>query len=239
MAKLLEMRGFVVDSSPRASSREEPGFQDSGRADRNHVLPIQTPERSAGVSGQGFTGRFAIGAEARLLLVIGIVCGLLIHENNKKSAVANPKKKEELQTRAAVLPAHPLAKPAPVISVDTARSEHPMPSGRTSGAAPHSASSASQYPPMRYEATRKKMFGSCRGELELTKSGLVFRCPNQASLIFPVAAIAGANKDGVILKSGEKYHFLIANHTRDQAEAIFLLWLDRVQLPPASRLSSF
>jgi hypothetical protein len=92
---------------------------------------------------------------------------------------------------------------------------------------------------MRYEATRKKVFGGCTGQLELTGSRLDFRCPNQADLIFPVAAIAKAHKDGVVLKSGEKYHFIIANHTKGQVEAIFISWLNRVQrFPQPSRVSS-
>jgi hypothetical protein len=92
---------------------------------------------------------------------------------------------------------------------------------------------------MRYEATRKKVFGGCTGQLELTGSRLHFRCPNQADLIFPVAAIAKAHKDGVVLKSGEKYHFIIANHTKGQVEAIFISWLNRVQqFPRPSRVSS-
>ncbi len=56
----------------------------------------------------------------------------------------------------------------------------------------------------------------------------------------PVASIAKVHKDGVVLESGEKYHFLIANHTKDQAEAIFILWLNGVQQSEQeSRKSSF
>ena len=82
---------------------------------------------------------------------------------------------------------------------------------------------------MRYEATRKKAFGGCTGQLELTNVRLHFQCSNQADLNIPVHSIAKAHQDGVVLASGEKYHFLIANHTRDQVEAIFILWLNRVQ----------
>jgi hypothetical protein len=81
---------------------------------------------------------------------------------------------------------------------------------------------------MRYEATHKKAFGGCTGQLELTKAGLHFRCPNEADLNIPVGSIAKVHKDGVVLESGEKYHFLIANQTKDQVEAIFILWLSRV-----------
>ena len=51
----------------------------------------------------------------------------------------------------------------------------------------------------------------------------------RADLILPVSTIAKAHKDGIVLKSGEKYHFLIANHTRDQVEAIFSAWLNPIQ----------
>jgi hypothetical protein len=55
-----------------------------------------------------------------------------------------------------------------------------------------------------------------------------------------VGSIAKVHKDGVVLESGEKYHFLIANHTKDQAEAIFILWLNGVQQSQQeSRKSSF
>ena len=73
------------------------------------------------------------------------------------------------------------------------------------------------------------MFGGCTGQLELSSSMLVFRCQDQADLILPVATIAKAHKDGIVLKSGEKYHFLIANHTREQVEAIFSSWLNPIQ----------
>ena len=89
--------------------------------------------------------------------------------------------------------------------------------------------SAPHYHPMRYEATHKKVFGGCTGQLELTNVGLHFRCPNEADLNIPVGSIAKIHKDGVVLESGEKYHFLIANHTKDQAEAIFILWLNKAQ----------
>ena len=90
-------------------------------------------------------------------------------------------------------------------------------------------SSALHYYPMRYEATHKKAFGGCTGQLELTKARLQFRCPNEADLNIPVGSITKVHKDGVVLASGEKYHFLIANHTKGQVEAIFTLWLNSVQ----------
>ena len=93
---------------------------------------------------------------------------------------------------------------------------------------------------MKYEATHKKALGGCTGQLELTSARLHFRCSHEADLDIPVSSIAGAHKDGVVLASGEKYHFVIANHTKGQVEMIFNLWLNRVrQFEPASRESSF
>ncbi len=73
------------------------------------------------------------------------------------------------------------------------------------------------------------MFGGCTGELELTSAGLRFDCPHGAGLNFPVAIIAKAHKDGIELKSGEKYHFTIENRSKEQVEAIFLSWVSTVQ----------
>ena len=95
---------------------------------------------------------------------------------------------------------------------------------------------AARFLPTRFEATHKKVFGGCTGQLELTAARLHFTCPDQPDLNFPVDVIAKVHKDGVVLKSGEKYHFVIANHTKDQAEAIFESWLSRVQqMPQAGR----
>jgi hypothetical protein len=75
------------------------------------------------------------------------------------------------------------------------------------------------------------VFGGCTGQLELTSARLHFRCANEADLNIPVGSIAKAHKDGVVLESGEKYHFLIANHTKGQVEAIFTQWLNSLQQP--------
>ena len=219
MAKLLRMSQFI-----KGSSTPEPP--------RDHFLPRQAPAPVTGFPEQRLSLRFSIGAEARLLLVIGVVCGLLIYESEKKSAVANPKANETFQTTATHPPAQPaqiLSKPTPIVPPVTARGEHPLVSRHSPDAVPRAASSALQYPPIRYEATRKKMFGGCTGQLELSSSMLVFRCRDQADLILPVAAIAKTDKDGIVLKSGEKYHFLIANHTRGQVAALFTSWLNPIQ----------
>jgi hypothetical protein len=240
VAKLLRMSHFVKGNGAPAPAKHEPISPNSERMDRSFWLSVHMLERVADSSRQSSSSHSFTVAEARLLLVIGVVCGLLIHESGKQSAVASPEKKEQLQTQTARQPAPTLLKPTPIVPAATARNERSMVSKQAPGAVPHPASPATHYAPMRYEATRKKMFGGCTGQLELTGSTLVFRCPDQADLIFPVAAIARAHKDGIVLKSGEKYHFLIANHTRGQVEAIFIAWLNRVQqFSQASQVSSF
>jgi hypothetical protein len=98
---------------------------------------------------------------------------------------------------------------------------------------------AVHYHSIKYEATHKKAFGGCTGQLELTSAALHFKCSHQADLDIPVKSIAGTHEDGVVLGSGEKYHFLIANHTRGQVEMIFNLWLNSVrQSHQVSRESS-
>ena len=92
---------------------------------------------------------------------------------------------------------------------------------------------------MKYEATHKKMFGGCTGELELTGSGLRFNCPHGNGLNLPVGSIAKAHKDGIELKSGEKYHFTIENRTKEQVEAIFLSWVNTVQPLPQTNRAAF
>jgi hypothetical protein len=93
---------------------------------------------------------------------------------------------------------------------------------------------------MKYEATHKKVLGGCTGQLELTSARLHFRCAHEADLDIPVTSIARTHKDGVVLASGARYHFVIANHTKGQVEMIFNSWLNRVrQSEPASRESSY
>jgi hypothetical protein len=221
---------FNKGNGAQASSNREPNFPHSGRISRDYFPPINLPKRVSIFSSWGYSLRSSIDAAARLLLVIGAVYGLYLTGNSIKSAVANPKHDRQIQTEAAPQPAQPLPKSSAIIPADTARVEGAMAPQEMPDAVRHSpASPAPRYPAMRYEARHKRAFGGCTGQLELTGSRLYFRCPNQADLIFPVDEIAKANKDGVVLKSGEKYHFTIANQTRGQVEAIFTSWLNRVQ----------
>ena len=101
-------------------------------------------------------------------------------------------------------------------------------------------SSALPYHPVDTRLRIRRRLAVAPANSNLRRDRLHFKCANQADLNIPVDSIAKAHKDGVVLESGEKYHFLIANHTRDQVEAIFILWLNRVhQSQQPSRNSSF
>jgi hypothetical protein len=153
--------------------------------------------------------------------------------NYKKSSVASLKSDRQLRPGSTSQPSSPvqtLSKPSPNPPAITARAEGSIMAEK----APNAESNLTGFPaphyhPMRYEATHKKVFGACTGQLELTSDGLHFRCPNEADLNIPVGSILKTHKDGVVLESGEKYHFLIANHSKGQVEAIFIQWLSRVQ----------
>jgi hypothetical protein len=223
----------------QASSKNKP--LDLDRIDRDYFLPINAPKRGSRSLWTASSLRIAIDAGTRLLLVVGVVWVLYLSGNHRKSAVANPNQQEQLQARATSQPDRPVQKPSPITPVDTAPVDVSVAPQKAPAAVSHSgALSASHYPTMRYEPTRKKAFGGCTGELELTGSRLDFRCPDQADLIFPVTSIAKAHKDGIVLKSGEKYHFTIANRTKDEVEGIFVSWLNKVQqFPQQSRTTSF
>ncbi len=207
-------------------------------ARRNNVLPIDRGRRVVRHSWTITPSGFSLNSGAGLLIVIGVLCGLVISESDKKSLSVTHSPDTQAQAQAAVSPAAAkTAKPSPAIQAGaakpaaTANEAHALP-------APRPAKPSSAYTAVKFEATHKKVFGGCTGELELTNSALRFRCAKQGDLDFPVGEIAKANKDGVILKSGEKYHFAIANHTKDQAEAIFVSWLSKVQ-PGSQQNSTF
>ncbi len=205
---------------------------DSGRRGRNDFRPVDSEYAEPGASSPRSRPRRLAGAGPIFLLAIATLCGLYTGLTYKKS-MASPKSQGQLQAGPKSQPSSPLhsvSKPSPNPPVVIAQAER----GILPEEAPHAmlnppASSAPHYHPMRYEATHKKAFGGCTGQLELTSAKLQFRCPNEADLNIPIGSIAKVHKDGVVLASGEKYHFLIANHTKDQVEAIFILWLDTVQ----------
>ncbi len=242
------MRDFDLPSNDKGESGQRPPRRDvipfdSGRTGRNDFRPIDSDKAESEVSWPGFWPRSLAGAGPIFLLGIAILCGLFTAITYKKSTAASLKSEGQLQpgpTSQPSSPARPLSKPSPNPPVVTARAEGSIMPGHPNAVSNLPGFSAPHYHPMRYEATHKKAFGGCTGQLELTKARLHFRCPNEADLNIPVGSIAKVHKDGVVLESGEKYHFLIANQTKDQVEAIFILWLNGVQRPQQlSRESSF
>jgi hypothetical protein len=220
------------ENGQRPSRRDVIPF-DSVRRGRNDFRPIDSIKAETEVSWRGFRPRSLAGAGPIFLLGIAILCGLYTAINFKKSTAASLKSDKQVQpgtTSQPSSPVQPLSKPSPNPPAVTAQAEDSiMPEKAPNAVSKLPGFSAPHYHPIRYEATHKKVFGGCTGQLELTNVGLHFRCPNEADLNIPVGSIAKIHKDGVVLESGEKYHFLIANHTKDQAEAIFILWLNRAQ----------
>jgi hypothetical protein len=241
-------KDFDLHSNDKGKNGQRPPRRhvipfDSVRRGRNDFRPIDSIKAETGVSWPGFWPRSLAGAGPIFLLGIAILCGLYTGISYKKSTAASLKSDKQLQpgsTSQPSLPVQPLSKPSPPPAV-TARAEVSiMPEKAPNAVSNLPGLSAPHYHPMRYEATHKKVFGSCTGQLELTSVRLHFRCPNEADLNIPVGSIAKVHKDGVVLESGEKYHFLIANHTKGQVEAIFIQWLSRVQrFQQQSRESSF
>jgi hypothetical protein len=217
---------------------------DSVRRGRNDFQPIDSIKAETGVSWRGFWPQSLASAGPIFLLGIAILCGLYTAINFKKSTAASLKSDKQLQPDPTSQPSSPaqlLSKPSPNPPAVTAQAEDSiMPEKVPNAVSKLPGFSAPHYHPIKYEATHKKAFGGCTGQLELTSDRLHFKCANQADLNIPVGSIARVHKDGVVLESGERYHFLIANHTKDQVEAIFILWLNGIhQSQRPSRNSSF
>ncbi len=233
MAKNFELHpNDKCKSGQRPPSRDVIPF-DSGRRGRNESRPINSDKAESEVSWPGFWPRNLASAGPIFLIGIALLCGLYTVINYKKSTAASLKSDEQLRSVPASQSSSPvqaLAKPSPNPPAVIARAESSILPEHSPDAVLNSpGSSAPHYRPMRYEATHKKVFGSCTGQLELTSVRLHFKCANEVDLNIPVGSIARAHKDGVVLASGVKYHFLIANRTKGQVEAIFTLWLNRVQ----------
>jgi hypothetical protein len=238
-------KDFDLHSNDKGKSGQRPPRRDvipfdSVRRGRNDFRPIDSIKAKTGVSWPGSWRRSLAGAGPIFLLGIAVLCGLYTGINYKKSPAASLKSDEQLRpspTSQPSSPVQPVSKPSPNPPAVTARAEGPIMPEKAPNVPGFS---APDYHPMRYEATRKKVFGGCTGQLELTSARLHFKCSNEADLNIPVGSIVKAHKDGVVLESGEKYHFLIANLTKGQVEKIFILWLNRVQrFQQQSRESSF
>jgi hypothetical protein len=242
-------KDFDSYSNDKGESGQRPPRRDvipfeSGRRARNDFRPIDSDKPESQVSWPGIWPRSLAGAGPIFLLGIAILCGLYTAITYKKLTAVSLTSEEQLRPRPTSqpsLPAQTLSKPSPNPPAVTARAEGSiMPEKAPNAVSNVPGFSAPHYHAVKYEATRKKVFGGCTGQLELTSAGLHFRCSNEADLNIPVGSILKAHKDGVVLESGEKYHFLIANHTKGQVEKIFIVWLNRVQqFQQQSRESSF
>jgi hypothetical protein len=238
---------FDLNSNNKGKNGQRPARRDvipfeRVRRDIDDFLPIVSTKPETRASR--FWPRSLAGAGPIILLGIAILCGLYTAVKYKRSSTASLKSEKQLQpgpTSQPSSPVQPLSKPSPNSPASTERAEGSiMPEKAQKAVSNLGGLLVSHYHPMRYEATHKKVIGGCTGELELTSAGLHFRCPSEADLNIPVDSILKAHKDGVVLESGEKYHFLIANHTKSQVEAIFIRWLSRVQqFQQQSRKSSF
>jgi len=241
--------GFDLHSNGKSGSGERPARRgvipfESGRRGINDFRPIDSAKAESAASWPGFWPRSLAGAGPGFLLGIALLCTLYPGLNKKKRTATNPKPEEQLRSDPTSQPSsavRPLAKPSPIPPAVTVRSQGSiMPERPSNAVSSLPGFPAAHYHRIKYEATHKKAFGGCTGQLELTSAALHFRCSHQADLDIPVSSIAGTHKDGVVLESGEKYHFLIADHTEGQVEMIFSLWLNRVrQFHQASGKSSF
>ena len=228
MAKIFDLDRFTKRKRGKRPSGNAANPPDTQPPGVGKVLPINMAKGRGG-SWPASSSNTSLHVGAAFLLVIGVLCGLYLSGSDKKPAI--PKADQQISpdtTPQQPMPARSLAKPSPIVPADGTRPESSI---MARDAAPKAAPMppAARFLPTRFEATHKKVFGGCTGQLELTAARLHFSCPDQPDLNFPVAVIAKVHKDGVVLKSGEKYHFVIANHTKDQAEAIFESWLSRVQ----------
>jgi hypothetical protein len=226
------MRHFIDKggSGQRPAGRDVIPF-DSGRRGTADVPLMDSGEAKIGATWPGLWPKGFAGTGPIFLLGIGILLGIYSVLNYENSTTTNLKADGQLRsgpTSRQSSPALPLSNESPNHPAYTEKSEGSIPEHISNGRSTLHGVSTPHYL-VRFEATRKKTFGGCTGELELTSAGLHFRCSNDADLNIPVGLIAKAHKDGVVLDSGEKYHFLIANHTKAQVELIFSLWLNRVR----------
>jgi hypothetical protein len=95
-----------------------------------------------------------------------------------------------------------------------------------------------------FAAVHEKNFGSeCSGQLTLSAQGLRWECPSKAkdSRYIPVAEIDGPHKNGILLRSGDKYHFTVqdpqSRRTLSDREAadLFRNWWDSIPHEPAGQ----
>ena len=244
MAKILDLGRYLTKrrNNPTPFETEEDVIAPE-RKRRGKVLSMSGAKFIPEHSWPASSSRASLNAWGALLLAIGVLCGLYLGRADSRPPAS----------RAATGAQHPTGVPSPSLALAPRQRSKPSPMvpavrspgslmpGQGAAAEPTAryAEPSPRYRTTRFEATHKKAFGGCTGQLELTAAGLHFRCPDRPDLNFPVDEIAAAHKDGVMLKSGEKYHFAIANRSKDQVEGIFASWLNRVQQSPQPRGASF
>ena len=224
-------RDFKAGTDERPPRRAAIPF-DAARRGINDVPPIDSDKAESPVSYPGLWPRSLAGAGPVFLLAVALLGTFYLGPNDKKPAATDRKPEQQLQSTPTSAPsstARPLAKPSPAPLAVTARSEGSAMPGSANPVAKLPGFKAVHYQPVKYAATHKQAFGGCAGQLELTSAALHFRCSHQADLDIPVSSIAGTHKDGVVLASGEKYHFLIAHQTKGQVEMIFNQWLNNAR----------
>jgi hypothetical protein len=120
------------------------------------------------------------------------------------------------------------SKPSPAVHLDEKK---PMKASDTSASANLSAATGQPWPPdgMQFAAHHKGHKG-CDGPLTLKTSELQFVCPSDEGKSFVVllSEIRGTDDDGIITRSGDKYHFdKLPGGGRDYANKVFSDWLAR------------
>ena len=249
MAKIFDLGRFFIKrkSNPSLFTTEEDATASETKR-RAKILPMSVAKDRPEDSWPASSSRASSRGWGALLLVIGILCGLYLGRADRNPTASQVPPDTHASTAsqpqpAAAAPGRLLSKPSAMIPAVRAQGQGAAGSGQGSVFAPSPRPAetvpVTRFLTTRFEATHKKAFGGCSGQLELTATGLLFRCPDQPNLNFPVNEIAKAHKDGVVLKSGEKYHFAIANRTKDQVEAIFISWLSRVQQSPQTERTAF
>jgi hypothetical protein len=126
-------------------------------------------------------------------------------------------------------------KPSPAVPLDknelASVPNAPAPVGSNSATG---APQSQLWPPdgMQFAAHHKGHKG-CDGVLTLKASGLQFTCPGDDGKSFYISRndIRGPHEDGIITRSGEKYHFdRLPGGGKNYAEQLFVNWLFRVHV---------
>ena len=203
----------------------------------------------------------SVGAAAAafvvLLLFIVVVVGFAISgTNDDKKTTSNSddtSASTPSQTPGASADSNPpIAKPSPLgisntaaANSDTTSMQPPVPSTAsteaTSADQAPTASSVPQVPLLfsrTYEASRDGMNNGCdQGTLSFAATFVSFICSSDSSKsVSPINAsdVVGIDKNGIIVRPKQKYHFHIAGMRKDDTAPIFAEWLRNSGINPAA-----